>query len=165
MGVSTAVEGKRKSVNSIARESGYSLQAVQRFIDLGMPQQSPDCFVWMVKRQRDQLAEIKKRKEGGNSLSDQEQREKIAVLKERKRALRMERRRRKGELVERVAVMRQWKRKVTEARVQIESIPSLASQYVPEGDTRAIVLEETAKVVNRALKGLARGKSADSEPE
>jgi phage terminase Nu1 subunit (DNA packaging protein) len=158
MGVMAPVEGKKRSVNSIAKLLGCALRTVQDWQARGMPTEDPDCWVWIFKHQRKRIED----RSGGGDLDEEEQRQKIAVLKERKMTIRMERRRRKGELVERVAVQRQWKRKITEAKVQIESIPAMAAQYVPDGEMRAIVQEEAEKVVVRALKGLARGKSGES---
>lgn len=164
MGVSAPVAGKRnrKTVLNpyrVSRETGIPLATVQNWVAAGMPLESPGREAWIADHREKQ-----RNRRGDGSLVEQKIAEEIAVLKERKLTARQERRRRKGLLVERVAVQRQWKRKVTEAKVQIEAIPALVAQFLPEGEIRSVVFEEVTKVVNRTLKGLARGKSAELEP-
>jgi hypothetical protein len=61
----------------------------------------------------------------------------------------------KGKLVSRDKVNRAWRRRVTEAKVQIESIPALVASFMPEGPERVEVHEKVKKLIDGKLRWLA----------
>jgi phage terminase Nu1 subunit (DNA packaging protein) len=132
---------------------------VQTWYAKGCPNTDPARLKWIIKHLDEQ-----RKKSATNSLAAQKQEEEIALLKERRQRESLKRRKETGQLVERKIAVGKFRRMITEAKVQLETIPSLVAQFVPEGDTRAVVFEECRKVVGDALRSLAgkHGSSGES---
>jgi predicted transcriptional regulator len=153
-GAAAKQKKRPKSLRIIGLEIGVSAPTVQKYLDKGMPREGRARDRWLEKYHERVTVVSERKKEANDELRELEK----ELLRERIEEVRERRMRRRGELVERKAVEQSVRRLITDARVMLETVPTIVVKFIPEGDGRETARDQVQNIINKILEGLAKGK-------